>query len=502
VSEPSPDEKKLHVSSLIEARLRKLKDLEDAGLSAFNTGFVPELTAVLFKERFSSVTAEDPPNVSLKMAGRILALRNMGKASFVRIRDSSGDFQAYFSRDLVGLENYKLLKKLDVGDIIGVSGRPFRTRTGELSVMVDDYTLLTKSLRPLPEKWHGLSDVEIRYRQRYLDLIVNPGVRDLARKRVQVVNYLRHFLTDQGFLEVETPMMQPIPGGATARPFETYHHALDRNLYLRVAPELYLKRLLVGGFDRVFEINRNFRNEGVSTQHNPEFTMIEFYQAYATYQDLMLLTEEMLSGLALELVGSYQVPYADRVVDLTPPWQRLTVKEALQTIAGLHAEELTDRNALLARVRALGLEVEEQAPLGKLWMAIFDEQVEHQLWGPVFIYEYPVEVSPLARRNEKDPAVVDRFELYITGREMANAFTELTDPVDQRARFEEQVAARAAGDEEAHFLDEDFLRALEYGMPPAAGEGLGIDRLVMLMTDSRSIREVILFPHMRPEHEV
>jgi lysyl-tRNA synthetase class 2 len=501
VSEPSPDERKLHVSSLIEARLRKLKDLEDAGLSAFNTGFVPELTAADFKHRFSAVTAEDPPDVTLKMAGRILALRNMGKASFVRIRDSSDDFQAYFSRDLVGQENYKLLKKLDVGDIIGVSGRPFRTRTGELSVMVDDYTLLTKSLRPLPEKWHGLSDVEIRYRQRYLDLIVNPGVRDLARKRVQVVNYLRRFLTDQGFLEVETPMMQPIPGGATARPFETYHHALDRNLYLRVAPELYLKRLLVGGFDRVFEINRNFRNEGVSTQHNPEFTMIEFYQAYATYQDLMLLTEEMLSGLALEVVGNFQVPYADRVVDLTPPWQRLTVKEALQTIAGLDAEELTDRNALLARVRALGLDVEEQAPLGKLWMAIFDEQVEHQLWGPVFIYEYPVEVSPLARRNEKDPAVVDRFELYITGREMANAFTELTDPLDQRARFEEQVAARAAGDEEAHFLDEDFLRALEYGMPPAAGEGLGIDRLVMLMTDSRSIREVILFPHMRPEHE-
>ncbi|MEW6112597.1 MAG: lysine--tRNA ligase [Thermodesulfobacteriota bacterium] len=502
MSEPSPDEKKLHVSSLIEARLRKLKDLEDAGLSAFNTGFVPELTAAVFKERFSAVSTEDPPDVSVKMAGRILALRNMGKASFVRIRDSSGDFQAYFSRDLVGQENYKLLKKLDVGDIIGVRGRPFRTRTGELSVMVDDYTLLTKSLRPLPEKWHGLSDVEIRYRQRYLDLIVNPGVRDLARKRVQVVNYLRRFLTDQDFLEVETPMMQPIPGGATARPFETYHHALDRNLYLRVAPELYLKRLLVGGFDRVFEINRNFRNEGVSTQHNPEFTMIEFYQAYATYQDLMLLTEEMLSGLALEVVGSYQVSYGDRVVDLTPPWQRLTVKEALQTIAGLHAEELNDRNALLARARALGLEVEEQAPLGKLWMAIFDEQVEHQLWGPVFIYEYPVEVSPLARRNEKDPAVVDRFELYIAGREMANAFTELTDPVDQRARFEEQVAARAAGDEEAHFLDEDFLRALEYGMPPAAGEGLGIDRLVMLMTDSRSIREVILFPHMRPEHEV
>ncbi|MBM4325700.1 MAG: lysine--tRNA ligase [Deltaproteobacteria bacterium] len=501
MSEPSPNERKLHISSLVEARLRKLKDLEDAGLSPFGAGFAPDLTAAAFRERFSTVIAEDPPEVSVKMAGRILALRNMGRASFVRIRDSSGDFQAYFSRDLVGPEHYNLLKKLDVGDIIGVRGRPFRTRTGELSVMVDDYTLLTKSLRPLPEKWHGLSDVEIRYRQRYLDLIVNPGVRDLVRKRVQVVNYLRRFLTDRGFLEVETPMMQPIPGGATARPFETYHHALDRNLYLRVAPELYLKRLLVGGFDRVFEINRNFRNEGVSTQHNPEFTMIEFYQAYATYQDLMLLTEEMLSGLALEVVGSYEVPYGGQVVNLSPPWRRLTVKEALQTIAGLRAEEISDRNALLAKARALGLDVEEHAPLGKLWMAIFDEQVEHQLWGPVFIHEYPVEVSPLARRNEKDLTVVDRFELYIAGREMANAFTELTDPLDQRARFEEQVEARAAGDEEAHFLDEDFLRALEYGMPPAAGEGLGIDRLVMLMTDSRSIREVILFPHMRPEHE-
>ncbi len=351
----------------------------------------------------------------------------------------------------------------------------------------------------MPEKWHGLHDVETRHRQRYVDLIVNPSSREIVITRSKVIKFLRDFLTARGFLEVETPMMQPIPGGATAKPFETYHHALDRKLYLRIAPELYLKRLLVGGFDKVFEINRNFRNEGISTQHNPEFTMLEFYQAYRTYEDLMSMTEEMLSGTAKEILGTYRFPYGDTEVDLTPPWPRLTVRDALVEYGGLTPSQLDDRNALFIRAVEMGLDVDKNDSLGKLWMALFDALVEEKLWGPIFIHKYPVDVSPLARRNDEDPTVTDRFELYICRREMANAFTELTDPLDQRSRFEEQVQARAAGDQEAHFLDDDFLRALEYGMPPAAGEGIGVDRLVMLLTNSQSIREVILFPHMRPE---
>jgi len=436
------------------------------------------------------------------MAGRIMALRLMGKASFIRVSDASGSFQAYLARDTLGAETYKLVKKLDVGDIVGVTGKPFKTRSGELSILADSLVLLTKSLRPLPEKWHGLSDVETRYRQRYVDLIVNQASREIVVIRSKIIHYLREFLTARDFLEVETPMMQAIPGGATAKPFVTYHHALNRSLYLRIAPELYLKRLLVGGFERVFEINRNFRNEGVSTQHNPEFTMLEFYQAYATYGDLMSLTEEMVSGLAHHILGRFCFAYGDKEVDLTPPWPRTTVQEALLRFKVLSPEEINDRNAVFIRAVEAGLEVHKDESLGKLWMELFEQQVEHRLWGPIFIHKYPVEVSPLARRNDEDPTVTDRFELYICGREMANAFTELTDPIDQRSRFEVQVQAREAGDEEAHFLDEDFVRALEYGMPPSAGEGIGIDRLVMLLTNSQSIREVILFPHMRPEKGV
>lgn len=484
---------------MTEARLRKVQELTDLGISAYSTGFVPVLNAEQFQEKFRESETLESSEESISMAGRIFALRIMGKATFARVRDTSGDFQAYLTRDTLGKDSYKLVKKLDVGDIVGFRGKPFRTRTGELSILADEMKILTKSLRPLPEKWHGLTDIEIRYRQRYLDLIVNRQAREIVVTRSRIISYLRDFLTKRGYLEVETPMMQPIPGGATAKPFETFHHALNRDLYLRVAPELYLKRLLVGGFDRVFEINRNFRNEGISTQHNPEFTMLEFYQAYSTYEDLMALTEEMISGVALEVTGSYIVPYGDGEVDLTPPWKRITVRTALEHYGGLSAEQTEDRNGLFIKAMDMGLDVDKDASLGKLRMALFDELVERQLWGPVFVHRYPVEVSPLARRNDEDPTVTDRFELYICGRETANAFTELTDPLDQRGRFEEQVRARAAGDEEAHFLDEDFLRALEYGMPPAAGEGLGIDRLVMLLTNAQSIREVILFPHMRPE---
>jgi lysyl-tRNA synthetase class 2 len=486
----------------MEARLSKVQELAELGIPAFATGFEADCTAGRLKDRFGSKDALDGSEEPVKMAGRIMALRIMGKASFARVRDFSGDFQVYLARDTLGHDTYKLVKKLDVGDIVGFRGKPFRTRTGELSILADQMILLTKALRPLPEKWHGLTDVETRYRQRYLDLIVNREVRDIVVVRSRIISYLRDFLTAREFLEVETPMMQPIPGGATARPFETYHNALNRHLYLRVAPELYLKRLLVGGFERVFEINRNFRNEGISTQHNPEFTMLEFYQAYSTYENLMTLTEQMLSGLAKELTGDYRLAYGEGEIDFTPPWPRITVRDALLCYGGLTPEQVDDRNAAFVRAVELGLDVRKEDSLGKLWMALFDQLVEEHLWGPVFIHKYPVEVSPLARRNDEDPTVADRFELYMSGRETANAFTELTDPIDQRSRFEEQLLARSQGDEEAHFLDEDFVRALEYGMPPAAGEGIGIDRLVMLMVNAQSIREVILFPHMRPEKGV
>lgn len=502
MSEPSPKAKEHPIAALMQARLRKVRDLEETGIAPFGTGFVPDTSAVDFHNRFESTVSHESSDDVVRMAGRVLALRMLGKASFLRIRDSSGDFQAYVARDTIGTDEYKLVKKLDTGDIIGLAGRPFRTRTGELSVLASEIRILTKSLRPLPEKWHGLTDVEIRHRQRYVDLIVNPHARDIVRTRSRIIAYMRDFLAERGYLEVETPMMQPIPGGATARPFITHHHALGRDLYLRIAPELYLKRLLVGGLERVFEINRNFRNEGISTQHNPEFTMLEFYQAYATFGDLMSLTEELVSSLALEVASKHTIVYGDHEVDLTPPWRRMTVKEALVRYAGVDLNEVDDRNTMFVKAVDMGIDVKKEDSLGKLQMLVFDEVVEEKLWGPVFIYHYPVEVSPLARRNDENPTVTDRFELYITGREMANAFTELTDPLDQRARFEEQVIARNAGDEEAHFLDEDFLRALEYGMPPAAGEGVGIDRLVMLLTNSPSIREVILFPHMRPEKGV
>ncbi len=499
MSDSSQHTKNTQTSSLTEVRLKKVEELLNQGISPYATGFSPEINSSQFKEDFNQIAETDSIEDHVKMSGRIIAIRVLGKAAFMRIRDLTGDFQIYLGRDTIGVDNYNVAKKLDIGDIIGVVGKPFKTRTGELSVLVEQFVLLTKALRPLPEKWHGLSDVETRYRQRYLDLIVNQTSRDIVVTRSKIISYLRNFLTDRGFLEVETPMMQALPGGASAKPFETYHNALDRSLYLRIAPELYLKRLLVGGFDRVFEINRNFRNEGISTQHNPEFTMLEFYEAYKTYDDLMYLTEEMLSSVAREITGGCRFLYGKTEVDLTPPWERMSVREALINYKALNENEIDDWNAVFIKAVEMGLKVGKEDSLGKLWMAVFDEVVEEKLWGPVFIHKYPVDVSPLARRNDEDPTVTDRFELYICGREMANAFTELNDPIDQRSRFEQQVLARNAGDEEAHYLDEDFLRALEYGMPPAAGEGLGIDRLVMLLTNSQSIREVILFPHMRPE---
>ncbi len=439
-------------------------------------------------------------STSYRFAGRMMARRDFGKAAFLQLQDGSGRIQVYVAKKEIGDEAFDHFKKFDIGDIVGVCGVPFRTQTDELSIRAGEIKLLTKSLLPLPEKWHGLTDVETRYRQRYLDLMVNPEVREVFRKRSRIVHLIRAFMLEQDFLEVETPMMHQVAGGATAKPFVTRHNTLKMDLFLRIAPELYLKRLVVGGFDRVFEINRNFRNEGISIQHNPEFTMMEFYQAYATYDDLMDFSEKLICHVAQQVCGSLMIPYGERMVDLTPPWERLTLKDAIVKYAGVERDLLDDRERCLVYANTtLGLALDCSIGHGKLLAEIFDVVVEPKLWNPVFITQYPTEISPLSRKNDENPDVVDRFELFIVGRELANAFSELNDPIDQKQRFLDQLKEKAAGDEEAHAMDEDYIRALEYGLPPTAGEGIGIDRLVMLLTNSASIRDVILFPQMRPE---
>jgi lysyl-tRNA synthetase class 2 len=489
------------LNQILQQRRQKAAELAELGTSLYINDFKPThaIREVLTGGDRVSDETEAGQGPTYTIAGRVMFLRKMGKASFLQIQDESGRLQIYVKRDVVGDEPYALFKKLDIGDIAGFAGTLFRTKTGELTLQAATLRLVTKSLRPLPEKFHGLTDVETRYRQRYVDLIVNPEVRDTFRKRVEIIRLIRDFLVNRGFMEVETPMMQPIAGGATAKPFKTHHNALGLDLYLRIAPELYLKRLLVGGFEKVFEINRNFRNEGLSTRHNPEFTMLEFYQAFATYHDLMDLTEEMVSWIAAEVRGSMIVSYQGQEVDLSPPWQRYTMDEALTRVAGIAPETLADPAALLRLAKEKGISLEPQAGPGKAKTELFELLVEEKLINPTFITAYPTEVSPLARRNEQDPAVTDRFELFITGREIANAFSELNDPIDQKERLAKQIAERGKDEEIFPVLDEDFVRALEYGMPPAAGEGIGIDRLVMLLTDSPSIRDVILFPHLRPE---
>ncbi len=489
-------------NDIVRDRMRKADEIRQRGGTPYpndqRVGWTAARARAAADGRSGDDLAREPVRVDL--AGRIVAARHFGKAAFVVVADRSGRLQAYLKKDRLGDEAYATFRDaVDVGDIVWVEGPLFVTRTGELTVDAEKFRLLSKALRPLPEKWHGLADVETRYRQRYVDLIVNEEVKDVFRVRARIIAFIRAFLASRDFLEVETPMMQPVAGGATARPFVTHHNALDMDLYLRIAPELYLKRLLVGGFERVFEINRNFRNEGISTQHNPEFTMLEFYQAYATFEDLMRLSEEMISSLAVSLFGTTSVTVQGETVELAPPWERLTVAGAVARYAGVPEERLSDPAFLRETANRLGIPVKDDAPAGNLLVDIYEEVAERKILGPTFVTEYPVEVSPLSRRNDARPAIVDRFELIVRGREIANAFSELNDPLDQRRRFEEQLRKRERGDEEAHFMDEDYLRALEYGMPPAAGEGIGIDRLVMLLTDSPSIRDVILFPHLRKE---
>ncbi len=489
------------LNEILLQRRKKMEELREQGTNPYANDFPVDHTTADVIAAHENHDAETLEGCGQRyvLAGRVMARRDFGKAAFIQVQDRKGRIQVYVARDRVGEELFDKFRKFDLGDVVGFTGEPFRTKTGELSLRADQIRILTKSLQPLPEKWHGLTDVEIRYRQRYVDLMVNPEVREVFQKRSRIIGLIREFMQRRDYLEVETPMMQPIAGGATAKPFTTHHNTLKMDLFLRIAPELYLKRLVVGGFERVFEINRNFRNEGISIQHNPEFTMMEFYQAYATYNDLMDLTEELICHVASEVVGSLVFPYGDREVDLTPPWDRLTVKEAIVRYGKIDPAILEDREQAFRYAASLGLELDKNVGYGKLLTELFDEVAEPNLWNPTFVTEYPTEVSPLSRKNEANPEVVDRFELFIVGRELANAFSELNDPIDQKERFVKQLAEKEAGDEEAHAMDDDYIRALEYGLPPTAGEGIGIDRLVMLLTNSPSIRDVILFPQLRPE---
>ena len=486
-------------NELIQQRKRKLQELKELGIDPYGGVFeTTHSTSEVFRQ-YGEVSGEqlEAQPVEVTVAGRIVAWRSFGKAAFSHIQDSTGRIQLYFRKDILG-ERFRIVKKFDIGDIIGVKGKLFRTRTNELTVLVEDFQFLTKSLRPLPEKWHGLKDIELRYRQRYVDLIVNPEVRETFKKRSEIIKFIRDFLEKEGFIEVETPMMHQIPGGAAARPFKTHHNALGIDLYLRIAPELYLKRLLVGGYEKVFELNKNFRNEGISTKHNPEFTMLEFYMAYRDYNFLMDFTERLFTELLTKVIGSMKVKFGEFEIDFTPPWPRIPMYEALKK-HGVPEEIFRDYDKARAWAKENGVEVKDAPTLAKLLDEIFKEKVEPNLIQPVFITDYPVELSPLAKRKKDNSELVERFELFIAQREIANAFTELNDPEDQRERFLKQVEAKKQGDEEAHWMDEDFIRALEYGMPPAAGEGIGIDRLVMILTGSTSIRDVILFPQMKPE---
>ena len=489
----------------IQQRTSNLEALTALGVEAYPNRFdrrdtITRLVDAHNPKSHDELEVERPDTTT---SGRILAVRSFGKANFLVISDGRQKLQVYIRQDSMPELDFQIFKLLDFGDWVGVEGRLFRTKTNELTIWASRIHFLSKCLLPLPEKWHGLTDVETRYRQRYLDLVVNPESRETFEARSRIVSAIRAFMTDRGYLEVETPMMQPIAGGALARPFVTHHNALDMQLYLRIAPELYLKRLVVGGMERVFEINRNFRNEGISTQHNPEFTMMEFYQSYSDYQDLMVMTEELISTVARQAVGTDQVTFGDYQISLAAPFARLSLREGAREAASARLgrevapEELRNRDTAAAIAAALGIDVHPGYGAGKIATEIFERLCEDRLVQPTFVYDFPTEVSPLSKQRPDDPDTVERFELYVGGFEVANAFSELNDPVEQRRRFEAQMKDRAGGDLEAHAMDEDYIRALEYGLPPTAGEGVGIDRLVMLLTNSASIRDVILFPLLR-----
>ena len=485
-------------SKLIQVRKEKINELKEKGINLYPNDFKPscsvkELRKIIDKRPDSLGEKGD----EFSMAGRMMAINKMGKSSFVRFKDGSDQFQVYLQKNMTGDEAYALFKKLDIGDFIGVKGPLFQTRTGEWTLLAKEFRLLSKTVRPLPEKFHGLKDPEKRYRQRYLDLIMNEDTRQIFIKRSKIVASMRQFFEEKGFMEVETPMMQPLPGGAEATPFKTWHNALGMELFLRIAPELYLKRLVVGGFEKVFEINRNFRNEGVSTRHNPEFTMVEFYQAYADYEDLMDLTEEMFESIVRQILGSTTIEYQDQAIEFKEGWQRIPMITSLSEIGGIDPAILDDTEALLNFAQENNIQITKKDRHGKILTKLFDILVEPKLIQPTFITGYPVEVSPLSRKSDNNPELTDRFELFIAGREIANGFSEINDPEDQYNRFSMQVRQRDEGNSEAHIMDSEYVEALEYGMPPTAGEGIGIDRLVMLLTDSPSIREVILFPHMK-----
>jgi len=493
---------KTPLEKLISERLKKLEGLKKVGIEPFGYRFERTHRIKDIIDKFSTIkTGEKLENKKVKIAGRIRAIRIHGKAGFADIEDMSGRIQTYIKIDSVGKKMYNIFEKLlDVGDFLGIEGFIFKTKKGELSIWVEKFEVLSKALRPLPSEWFGLKDVEIRYRQRYLDLLMNPKVKKTFLVRSKIIDAMREFLKNKGFVEVETPVLQPIPGGAAARPFITYHNALGINLYLRIAPELYLKRLIVGGFEKVFEICTNFRNEGIDRRHNPEFTMMEFYWAYADYKDNMKLTEEMITYIVKKVLGKLKVTYQGKKIDFTPPWKRITMMDAIKEYVGIDIKD-KPKDELLKISKQKGLDIDETVSKGEIIGTLFEELVEKKLIQPTFVFDHPVEVCPLAKRKRDDPSLIERFEVFVGGLEIVNAYTELNDPIDQKDRFIEQAEKRAKGDEEAHMMDEDFITALEYGMPPTTGNGVGIDRLVMLLTDSPSIRDVILFPTLKPEKE-
>jgi lysyl-tRNA synthetase class 2 len=490
------------METLEAVRIQKLKQIRDLGYDPYPTFYRYTHSLAQVSKEFGAKTSEEleQSKQKVRVAGRILTNRPFGKAGFVTLSDGEGQLQAYAKMDQLPERDFQLYKLLDIGDFIGVEGTLFRTRTGELTVLATELIFLAKSFLPLPEKWHGLTDVEIRYRRRYVDLVVNREVRDVFVKRSLIVRELRRFLDERGYLEVETPILHPIAGGALAKPFQTHHNALDMTLYLRIAPELYLKRLIVGGLNRVYDMNRIFRNEGISTRHNPEFTMLEFYQAYSNYTDLMDLTETMLTGIAEKVCGSRVTTYDEQQIDFGK-WSRLTMKEAIIKFCPekVTEEDLKDRATVERLLKQLHADFDPRMALGNLIGTLFETVAEEHLVQPTFIYDYPIELSPLSKQKADDPSLVERFELYVGGMEIANGYSELNDPIDQRERFLSQLQARDRGDEEAHEMDDDYIRALSYGMPPTAGEGIGVDRLTMLLTNSTSIRDVILFPHLRAE---